>query len=278
MPNVGIDDAEDEFGRQGLWSWFDASKFAYYLEIPDPNNIPMDEDDFLVHKVWEEGEQWPNVRYHLMQMGELLPAENNFIKDTLAELVLKYAEEHNKLPFRTEFSRGYKNGNVQVKYKPVDNQEFAIKIDAEDYEGDLVEFIKGLETEKENPIAAGPGQGDFTIDSIRDSSLLRSFGTSVYIKNAELVDINERRQQYNQFIQSVYLIQVKNGEVADSRKKDARTEPFEVLNAKISENLYEKSDLSVGEKISFKGSIKDHRKFGFIIQNIRKIEKEGEEE
>ncbi len=262
--------------ERGLWSLFKAEPFAFYDRVPDPKKIPMDEGDFLIHKAWREGERFPSIRYHLFLSDELLEVENAIIKDHLGKLVLKYAKEKNKLPFGVVYEKDFKNGSVQLKYQPSPDQSFAIRISKETYdsEGDLSVYLKGLHAETEHPLATLGELRLFTIQPMKDSAMIRSFEIdgNVNVAEAEVVDINLRTEVFQEHEKPFYLIRVKGGFLTDGRK-EGRKEPLEQLNIKISDALYDSTKLMKGEKISFKGKIAVNKKLGFLLQNIRKIEK-----
>jgi hypothetical protein len=262
--------------ERGLWSLFKAENFIFYDRVPDPKKIPMDEGDFLIHKAWTEGERFPSVRYHLFLSDELLEVENALIKDHLGKMILKYAKEKNKLPFGVVYEKDFKNGSVQLKYQPVPDQSFAVKISKEMYDGDgdLSVYLKGLPIETEHPLAKEGELRLFTIQPMKDSAMIRSFEIegNVNVSEAEVVDINLRTEVFQEHEKPFYLIRLKGGFLTDG-KKDGRKEPFEQLNIKISDALYESTKLVKGDKISFKGKIAVNKKLGFILQNIRKIDK-----
>ena len=272
---ISVDQINDGLER-GLWSQFKADIFAFYDRVPDPKKIGLDEGDFLIHKAWLENERFPSVRYHLFSGDELLEVENNTIKEHLAKLILKYAKEKNKLPFGVMYEKDFKNGSVQMKYQPTPDQTFAIRISKEmfDKEGELSTYLKGLPQETDHPLAAIGELKLFTIQPIKDSALIRSFEIdgNVHIENAEVVDINLRSEVFQEHEKVFYLVRLKGGFVTDGRK-DGRKESFDFLNIKISDNLYDSEKLLKGEKISFKGKIAVNKKLGFILQNIRKIDK-----
>jgi hypothetical protein len=260
----------------GLWSQFKAKEFEFVDKISELDTIKMQEMDFLIHKAWVDGERFPNVKYHLLLGGELLEVDNGTIKEKLGERILKYAEETSKLPFNVVFEKSFKNGSVQLKYDPSSDQSFAIKIAKEMYTGenDLEVYLKNLPMESPKNLDSAQNMVTNTILPIKDSALIRSFEKdgSVFIENAEVVDINYRSDRFQEHETFFYLVKAKDGMVSDGQK-DGRTEPFEFINFKISESLCEKSQLQIGEKVSFKGKITTHRKLGFILQNIRKLDK-----
>ena len=272
---ISSEQINDDLER-GLWSQFKAETFAFYDRVPDPKKIVIDEGDFLIHKAWIENERFPSVRYHLFLADELLEVENTTIKDHLAKLTLKYAKEKNKLPFGVVYEKDFKNGSVQLKYQPSPDQSFAIRISKEmfDGEGELSTYLKGLPQETEHPLAAIGELKLFTIQPIKDSALIRSFEVdgSVNIENAEVVDINLRSEVFQEHEKVFYLVRIKGGMVTDGRK-EGRKEAFDFLNIKISDALYDSAKLVRGDIISFKGKIAVNRKLGFILQNIRKIDK-----
>ena len=52
---------------------------------------------------------------------------------------------------------------------------------------------------------------------------------------------------------------------------------FVEINAKCSENAMKKFELEVGDILKFTGKANNHKNFGWIIQNVRKFEKEQSE-
>ena len=272
---INIKDIDDGLNG-GLWSLFKADSFAFFDKVSIATEIEMADGDFLVHKAWIENERFPQVKYHFMLGNDLLEVDNSTVKDRLGELLLKYTAKHKKLPFAVIYEKDFKNGSVQMNYQPAQYQNFAIKISPDDYkgDGDLISYLKSMPAETENPLAAIGDLRLATITPMRDSALVRSFAVngSVSIEDAVVTDINLKSEIFQEHETISYLIQVKGGFLTDG-KKGGRKEPLEVLNFRISDNLYENTKLVKGDKVTLKGKISVNKNMGFILQNIRKIVK-----
>lgn len=255
----------------GLLSHFDSKNFAYREPIRYHDEILLNENDFLVHKLWVDGEIFPTIKYHIMMDGELLETTSKIIKDNLEKLIIEYVNVNNKLPFKVYYDKSFSNGSVQLKYEPTSDQSFAIKISKNDKEQDL-NIYSNLPTNALNPISNELEVINDDIYPIRDSSLLRSVSNneSVILTDLVIKKINERKERFREHETTFYLLQCEEGYVSDGLK-DGRKEKIERINIKLSEKTYKESCPKIGDIISTKGKISTHRKLGFIIQNIRKI-------
>lgn len=117
------------------------------------------------------------------------------------------------------------------------------------------------------------------VDESSDSfQLLGYVGKSITVYEGEIEDILERQQDFQGNITTYYVITLKNAKFGPrvQKKSDFREEDIvkiEKLKLRISERLKNDHDLKDGDKIGGNGKLTKDNFLGFIVKNIRKIEK-----
>ena len=117
------------------------------------------------------------------------------------------------------------------------------------------------------------------VDESSDSfQLMGHIGKSITVYEGEIENILERQQDFQGNITTYYVVTLKNAKFGPrvKKKSDFREEDIvkiEKLKLRISEKLKNDHDLKNGDKISGNGKFTKDNFLGFIVKNIRKIEK-----
>ena len=143
------------------------------------------------------------------------------------------------------------------------------------------DFEKKIKTIKLSKDEIGEGKADIVslVDESSDSfQLKRYIDKSITVYEGEIEEIIERQQDFQGNITVYYAITLKNVKFGPKvqKKSDFREEDIENienLKLRISEKLMIDNDLKVGDNIGGNGKLTKDNFLGFIIKNIRKIEK-----
>jgi hypothetical protein len=246
-------------------------------------------DDLLIHKQIKEGERFPTIRYHVVTDQDTAPSTNAAVKDLLAKKLVSFVQANNKLPFACKFTKVFKNGAVQVDYTPTQYDNFALKVEpALVGNTDAQSFFQDKEVVQENPYrapgkpvsqgapAAGarsPGKtGKITSEPVIQGIVASNEGT-VCIFDAEVTSIERRESKFQDEVTVFYLVHVKGGEAAPDIKKSTEHQKLSEIKVRLSENLVDEIKIAVGDKITFKGKLKDDKYFGLMLHNVKKVSK-----
>jgi len=127
--------------------------------------------------------------------------------------------------------------------------------------------------------ADSEGEAIRLVDESSESFLLLNHvGKSVTIYEGEVEDILEKQQDFQGNITVYYVATLKNARFGPrvQKKSDFHEEDIvnvEKLKLRISENLNNEHNLKIGDKIGGNGKLTKDNVLGFIVKNIRKIEK-----
>jgi hypothetical protein len=217
------------------------------------------------------------IRYHLIMDDSPLQLQKKDLNDNFAQHLVTYIRENKKFPYACSLEKIQKNGESIIKYKPTAFDEFTIKLSPEEYKIENPdEFFGKLEAEKMNPSNPEGGE-EYTIKPLKQSQVISQVasesGGTVCVSNAEILEIDKRKSQFQEHITVFYILHVKGGTAAPDTKKSTLQRDFDEINVKCSDNAMEDVQMKVGDKISFKGKLNNDRKMGLLIQNIRKFEK-----
>ena len=131
----------------------------------------------------------------------------------------------------------------------------------------------------EGKTAEGQREGVSLVDESSESFLLLNHvGKSITVYEGEVEDVLERQQDFQGNITVYYAVTLKNARFGPriQKKSDFREEDIvnvEKLKLRISENLNTEHNLEIGDKIGGNGKLTKDNFLGFIVKNIRKIEK-----
>jgi hypothetical protein len=123
------------------------------------------------------------------------------------------------------------------------------------------------------------GEAISLLDESSDSATLMKFnGKSITIYEGEISEIIQRQSDFQGNITVYYHVTLKDARMGPriTKKSDLKEEEIEKLEKirlRISEKLQSDSDLEVGNKISVNGKLDKDNFWGFLVKNIRKIEK-----
>ena len=143
---------------------------------------------------------------------------------------------------------------------------------------DFEEKIKSIKLSK-GEFGEEKAESVSIVDESSDSfQLLGYAGKSITVYEGEIEDILERQQDFQGNITTYYVITLKNAKFGPrvQKKSDFREEDIvkiEKLKLRISEKLKNDHDLKDGDKIGGNGKLTKDNFLGFIVKNIRKIEK-----
>ncbi len=138
--------------------------------------------------------------------------------------------------------------------------------------------IKSIKLSKEGS-AEGVSEAVSLVDESSESFLLMNHvGKSITVYEGEVEDILERQQDFQGNITVYYVVTLKNARFGPrvQKKSDFREDDIEdidKLKLRISEKLYNEQNFKVGDKIGGNGKLTKDNFLGFIVKNIRKIEK-----
>jgi len=138
--------------------------------------------------------------------------------------------------------------------------------------------IKSIKLSK-GKTAEGEREAVSLVDESSESFLLLNHvGKSITVYEGEVEVILERQQDFQGNITVYYVVTLKNVRFGPrvQKKSDFREENIvnvDKLKLRISENLHTEHSLKVGDKIGGNGKLTKDNFFGFIVKNIRKIEK-----
>ena len=143
---------------------------------------------------------------------------------------------------------------------------------------DFEEKIKSIKLSK-GEIGEEKAESVSIVDESSDSfQLLGYVGKSITVYEGEIEDILERQQDFQGNMTTYYVITLKNAKFGPrvKKKSDFREEDIvkiEKLKLRISEKLNTEHNLKVGDNIGGNGKLTKDNFLGFIVKNIRKIEK-----
>jgi len=100
----------------------------------------------------------------------------------------------------------------------------------------------------------------------------------ITIYDAEIIDIEEKEDDFQGNITTYYLITLKNIEFGPQLKKksDYRKEDIEKLDdlkIRVSENLYASDKFKSGDKITCNGGVNKDRFLGFMLKRVTGLKK-----
>ena len=127
--------------------------------------------------------------------------------------------------------------------------------------------------------AEGEREAISLVDESSESFLLMNHvDKSITVYEGEVEDIFERQQDFQGNITVYYVITLKNARFGPrvQKKSDFREEDIanvDKLKLRISENLNTEHNLEIGDKIGGNGKLTKDNFLGFIVKNMRKIEK-----
>lgn len=280
MIEINLHEVQDEL-EGNWWLHIRIADFGFkeHIDYKEIEKYSVEDGDVLIHKFRPEGERFPKVKYHLIDTQATPPAlelDGKIIREQMATKLIDFITKNKKLPFACEFAKEFKNGGVQIDYKPSTFDNFALKIDPEMLESELLSQIKSFPVESINPL--GSAEMSQTIKPIRNAADLEQIAAeapdgkdSVCVFNAEVLAIDKRESTFQEHVSIYYLLHLKGGEAAPDTKKSTLHRPFNEINIRISDNLIEKTPITIGNKITFKGKLKKDKALGVVLQNIMKI-------
>jgi len=135
--------------------WFHhirTSDFGFSMKLAGIKKYEVEKDDIIIHKEIIEGEDYPTIRYNVINDKGSHVADKNEVKEILGKALVEYVKKNKKLPFACKFKKFFKNGAAQIDYNPSQYDKFPIKIVPKDHGiSDLEEFLKDLKSEQVNP-------------------------------------------------------------------------------------------------------------------------------
>ena len=145
-----------------LGDWFHhihTSDFGFLMKLAGIKTYEVEKDDIIIHKEIEEGEDFPTIRYNVIEVKGSRVADKNEVKNIPGKALVEYVKKNKKLPFACKFKKFFKNGAAQIDYVLSQYDKFPIKIVPKDHGiSDLEELLKDLKSEQANP--AKPQKGD----------------------------------------------------------------------------------------------------------------------
>lgn len=157
MVNFNLFELKDEYELSGnWWNLVRTSNFGFASRIPDLASFDAEKDDILIHKVMveEDGRRFPELSYIIIGDDRNVEVTNKRgLSDLLARKFVEYIEKNEKIPFNCLIRKSFKDGSVQIKYKPTKYDEFTLKISSKNLKvDDLAGYLEGLKSEEKNPL------------------------------------------------------------------------------------------------------------------------------
>ncbi len=155
---ISLKDIKDDLGGN-WWNHIYSSNFGFLTKVADLQDHEAKDGDILIHKEVKSGDRFPSVIYHLISGGKTEQVPNKTVKEALIKKLLEFVRKNKKFPHSCSLAKTFKNGNVQINYKPTQHDSFALKIVPKTHGQDnLEEFFKDLE-EATNPMKGVQGSG-----------------------------------------------------------------------------------------------------------------------
>ena len=148
---INLNKLEDEL--EGNWfHHVSTSNFGFLLKLTNIEKFDVEKDDIVIHKEIQEGEDFPTIRYNVIEDNGSRVADKNEVKEILGRSLVAYVKKNKKYPFACKFKKVFKNGAVQIDYLPSQHDKFPIKIVPKEHGiSDAEEFFNGLKSEHTNP-------------------------------------------------------------------------------------------------------------------------------
>jgi len=124
--------------------------------------------------------------------------------------------------------------------------------------------------------------GDQAVSLIDESSesyqLMKYLNSRITIYKGEITEILERQSDFQGNITTYYILSLKDVNVGPQLKKksdfdESKLEEIDDLKLRISDNTYEKADISVGDKIKCNGGVNKDNFWGYMLKRVSKLEK-----
>ncbi len=148
---IDLNKLDDEL--EGSWlHHLKTSNFGFTTKLVDIKNFEVEKDDVVIHKEIKEGEDFPTIKYNIIEDNGSRIADKNEVKEILGRSLVDFVKKNNKLPFACIFKKTFKNGAVQIDYMPSQYDKFPIKVIPKEHGiTDAEQFFKNLESEQANP-------------------------------------------------------------------------------------------------------------------------------
>jgi len=289
---------DDDF--EGNWWVYtrSSSDFAYYSKIPDREALEVDDDDILIHKQMEtnedSGARFVSKNYFQVLDGTAYQIDVKEFRKLISKCVIRYINTHGKYPIGWSLNKVQKKDSIAIlHYKMSDFDSWNLKIlpgKFKQFSGlgaivreDVVDYFSNLKATTTNPLTTASSSPPSSSSSTRLPKITSApeiqataaeTGGKVFITNAKIEQIDQRKSTYLESETIYYVLHLRGGSVADSKKKTAIPRDFVEIHARCSENAKNKFDLELGDVVSFNGQFRDDRSLGLIVQNIRKFVKE----
>ncbi|MFX0034488.1 MAG: Rho termination factor N-terminal domain-containing protein [Candidatus Hermodarchaeota archaeon] len=110
------------------------------------------------------------------------------------------------------------------------------------------------------------------------AKLMKYMDSSIVVYDSEIMQILERESEFQGNITRYFMASVKNVRFGPKLKKASNfreedLEDIEGLKVRISEKLQSENSFKVGDKIKFNGKLNKDNFWGYLVKNVRKIEK-----
>ncbi len=156
-------------------------------------------------------------------------------------------------------------------------KDWTLTVLPEDFEGK----IKNIELTKEDKEETGKKKTVLTnlIDITATSAVfMRLIDSPISIYESEITKVVERESEFQGNVTRYFLAYLKDCKIGKRLKKksDYREEETEIADSlivRVSEKLQSENSFVEGEKINFNGKLVKDNFWGFMVKNVRKIEK-----
>lgn len=142
------------------WHRITGKNFAFKEKIVSQKRCKIHIGDVLIHKKKVEGKMFPDINYFLVLDNGLskepIKVINKMIKSHLGEKIIEFVQKYHKLPYACKFIKAFKNGNVQIDYKPTKWDKFAIDISVKKGQRYNIEELQDFLTDELPEISENP--------------------------------------------------------------------------------------------------------------------------
>ena len=153
-------------------------------------------------------------------------------------------------------------------------RDWTLTVLPEDFDNKIknIELAKGDSGEKETVLIG-------LIDNTASGAVfMRFIDSSISVYESEITKVVERESEFQGNVTRYFLVYLKDSKIGKRLKKksDYREEETEIIDnliVRVSEKLQSENSFVEGERIIFNGKLVKDNYWGFLVKNVRKIEK-----
>lgn len=271
---VNLFDVKDQYGYESKW-WkhISSATFGFHDKLNDIGSYEVEENDILYLNQRAPEGYFEKFWFIVTDMG-VERTDLAEVKEVLSERLVDFVKTNKKFPYCCIVAKIFKNKKVQVNFEPSDFDKVVFKFSPGDFGiEDVQEFFEGLSTVTVNPADTGGSiQSTRKVSPKPKPTKTKLFPADrrIIVHRGEIREIQESTRKYEDEVYTVFILRLENGAYELEGENE---EPFHSVIAQISEKMYERKALKIGDTVFLKGKTKNDRKLGDIIHNIRTLNK-----